>query len=83
MPSSVSALNRGATFNRFFPNYTMVNNGTGYNYGLELTVEKLFHKHYFFMFSGSLFDSKYTASNGKTANTDFNGNYMMNLLAGL
>jgi hypothetical protein len=82
VPSSVSTLNRGATFNRFFPMYTMVNTGTGYNYGLEFTVEKLFHKHYFFMFSGSLFDSKYTASNGKTANTDFNGNYMTNLLAG-
>ncbi|MBL7910780.1 MAG: TonB-dependent receptor [Bacteroidia bacterium] len=82
VPSSVSTLNRGATFNRFFPIYTMVNSGTGYNYGLEFTVEKLFHKHYFFMFSGSLYDSKYTASNGKTANTDFNGNYMTNLLAG-
>lgn len=35
------------------------------------------------MFSGSLYDSKYTASNGKTANTDFNGNYMFNLLGGL
>lgn len=83
LPSSVSTLNRGATFNRFFPSYTMVNKGTGYNYGLEFTVEKLFHKHYFFMFSGSLYDSKYTASNGKTANTDFNGNYMLNLLGGL
>ena len=83
VPSSVSTLNRGATFNRFFPVYTMVNSGTGYNYGLEFTVEKLFHKHYFFMFSGSLFESKYTASNGKTANTDFNGNYMMNALGGV
>ncbi len=83
VPSSVSLLNRGATFNRFFPIYTMQNTGTGTNYGLELTVEKLFHKHYFFMVSGSLFDSKYTASNGKTANTDFNGNYIVNVLGGL
>lgn len=83
VPSSVSLLNRGAGFVRFFPVYQMQNTGTGQNYGLELTVEKLFHKHYFFMVNGSLFDSKYTASNGKTANTDFNGNYMMNLLAGL
>jgi len=83
VPSSVSTLNRGATFNRFFPVYTMVNKGTGYNYGLEVTVEKLYHRNYFFMVSGSLFDSKYTASNGKTANTDFNGNYMFNLLTGL
>lgn len=83
VPSSVSLLNRGASFNRFFPIYSMENKGTGYNYGIELTIEKLFHKHYFFMISGSLFDSKYTASNGKTANTDFNGNYIFNFLGGL
>lgn len=83
VPSSVSALNRGASFNRFFPIYTMENKGTGYNYGLELTVEKLFHKHYHFMWNGSLFDSKYVASNGRLANTDFNGNYIMNLVAGV
>ena len=83
VPSGISAINRGATFTRFFPQYTMVNNGTGYNYGLELTIQKSFHNHFFFMYSGSLFESKYTASNGKTYDTDFNGNYMMNILGGL
>jgi len=83
VPSSVSLLNRGATFNRFFPMYSMQNTGTGYNYGIEFTVEKLFHKHYFLMYSASLFDSKYAGSDNVTHNTDFNGNYMMNLLAGL
>jgi hypothetical protein len=83
VPSSVSLLNRGASFNRFFPMYTMENKGTGYNYGLEFTLEKSFSKHYFFLYSASLFDSKYTGSNGKTFDTDFNGQYMMNLLAGL
>ncbi|HRG01907.1 MAG TPA: carboxypeptidase-like regulatory domain-containing protein [Bacteroidia bacterium] len=83
VPSGVSLLNRGASFNRFFPIYTMENKGTGYNYGLEFTLEKTFSKHYFFLYSASLFDSKYTASNGKTFDTDFNGQYMMNLLAGL
>jgi hypothetical protein len=83
VPSGISAINRGATFTRFFPIYTMVNNGTGYNYGLELTMEKLYHKNYFLMMSGSLYESKYTASNGKTFNTDFNGNYMFNVLGGL
>jgi hypothetical protein len=61
----------------------MENKGTGYTYGMEFTLEKIFSKHYFFLYSASLFDSKYTASNGKTFNTDFNGQYMMNLLAGL
>ncbi|MGZ4096174.1 MAG: TonB-dependent receptor [Bacteroidia bacterium] len=81
--SSVSLLNRGATFNRFFPVYSMQNTGTGENYGIEFTMEKLYHDHYFFMYSASLFNSTYTGSNGKTNNTDFNGNYMMNLLGGL
>ena len=83
VPSSVSTLNRGATFNRFYPIYSMDNKGTGENYGIELTIEKLFHKHYYFMVNGSLFESKYKASNGRVANTDFNGNYMMNFLGGL
>lgn len=82
VPSGVSLLNRGASFNRFFPIYTMQNKGTGYNYGLEFTLEKTFSKHYFFLYSASIFDSKFTASNNQTFNTDFNGNYMMNLLAG-
>lgn len=83
VPSSVSTINTGATFNRFMPIYTMQNTGTGRNYGLELTMEKLYSKHYFFMVNGSLYDSKYKGSNGKTANTNFNGNYMVNFLAGL
>ncbi len=83
IPSSVSLLNRGASFNRFFPIYSMQNKGTGYNYGLEFTLEKIFSKHYFFLYSASVYDSKYKASNGKTFNTDFNGQYMMNLLAGI
>jgi hypothetical protein len=83
VPSSVSAINRGATFNRFFPIYTMQNSGTGTNYGMELTIEKLFHNHYYFMVNGSLFNSKYKGSNGIESNTDFNGNYMANFLGGL
>jgi hypothetical protein len=83
VPSSVSALNRGATFSRFFPVYTMTNKGTGYNYGIEFTVEKLFHRHFFLMYSASLYESKYKGSDGEEHDTDFNGNYMMNLLGGL
>lgn len=82
-PSSVSLINRGAVFTRFYPIYNMTNKGSGYNYGLELTLEKLFHKHYFVLFSGSVFDSKFTGSNGLTLNTDYNGRFMTNLLAGV
>lgn len=83
VPSGVSLANQGATFVRFFPLYALENKGTGQNYGFEFTLEKFFSKHYFFLWSTSVFDSKYTGSNGKTYNTDFNGNYVTNLLAGV
>src|SRR5690606_603681 len=83
VPSSVSMLNVGATFLRFIPIYQMENRGRGQNYGLELTVEKLYHKHFFFMFSGSFYESKYKATYSNAwLNTNFNGNYMFNLLGG-
>jgi hypothetical protein len=83
VPSSVSLLNRGASFTRFFPIYDMENKGTGYNYGAELTIEKLFSKHYFFMFSGSVFNSRYKGSNGVENSTDYNGRFATNLLGGV
>jgi hypothetical protein len=82
IPSGISLVNQGATFTSFFPQYSMQNSGTGQNYGLELTLEKFFSKRYFFLFSGSLFQSKYQGSNGITYSTDFNGNYVTNLLTG-
>lgn len=81
-PSSVSLVNQGGTFSRFFPIYNMVNTGIGRNYGVELTVEKFFSNNYFLLFSGSLFQSEYQGSNGKWRNTDFNGNFATNLVGG-
>jgi len=56
--------------------------GTGRNIGVDITVEKFFAKQYYFMVTGSLYDSKYTAANGKEYNTRFNGNYQFNTLGG-
>jgi hypothetical protein len=61
---------------------SMENKGTGYNYGLELTVEKFLDKGYYILFTSSLFDSKYKAADGIERNTAFNGNYVFNLLGG-
>ena len=82
VPSAVSSINRGATFSRFFPIYNMQNTGTGQNLGAELTLEKRFSKNYFAMANITLYDSKYTASNGQTYDTDFNGRFSTNWLAG-
>lgn len=60
---------------------SLVNKGTGQNYGLELTFERFLKNGLFYMASGSVFNSEYTA-NGKTYNTRYNTNFVVNLLAG-
>jgi outer membrane receptor protein involved in Fe transport len=80
-PSAFSLINMGSGFSRFFPD-SLQNTGTGTNYGLELTVQKYFDKSFFLLFSGSLYDSKYTGSDGVERNTSYNGTYVANLLGG-
>lgn len=57
-------------------------NGTGRNIGIDLTVEKFFSSDYYLMLTGSLFDSRYTAPDGKEYNGRFNSNYNLNLVGG-
>ena len=74
-------LNTGASFKTDLAD-SLANNGTGRNYGIELTVEKFFSNGYYGLFTASLYDSKYTASDGVERNTAFNGKYVFNLLFG-
>ncbi|MBK6527313.1 MAG: hypothetical protein IPG07_18205 [Crocinitomicaceae bacterium] len=80
-PSAFSLLNQGSGFARFFPD-TLENTGTGYNYGIEFTVQKFFNKSFFFLTTLSLYESRYVGSDGIERNTDFNGNYIANGLVG-
>ncbi len=81
VPSSYSLINMGSGFQRFFPD-SLNNDGTGTNYGLELTMQKFFDKQFFFMVTATLFDSKYVGSDGIKRNTSYNGNYILNVLGG-
>lgn len=81
VPSDYSLLNAGASFEAPRKNY-LVNGGTGRNLGLEVSLERSFYAGYYYLFTASLYDSKYKGSNGKEHNTAFNGNYTLNLLAG-
>ncbi len=90
-PNSFSLVNAGGGFARVFPNDTLVNNGKGYNYGLEFTLQKYFSKTFFFLLSASVYDSKYLASDGVWRNTAYKGanisdkidlSYVWNVLAG-
>lgn len=79
--TSYSALNYGSDFAP--PNTdSLVNKGSGYNYGTEITLEHFFTKGYYFLITGSLFESKYKGSDGLERNTAFNTGYVMNVLGG-
>lgn len=79
-PGSWSLLNRGA--------YSLVDvkslksTGKGYNYGLEITLEKFMDHGSYFLATLSLFDSKYKGSDDILRNTVFNRNFVFNLLGG-
>ncbi|WP_158856762.1 TonB-dependent receptor [Lunatibacter salilacus] len=60
----------------------LVNEGTGKNYGIELTLERFFNKNYYYLINASLYNSKYTALDGVERNTAYNGNYLVNFLLG-
>src|SRR5690606_3211941 len=60
-PGSFSTLNEGTNY-IYSDEDSLVNNGTGRNFGLELTLEKFFSRGYYFLFTASLFDSRYRAS---------------------
>jgi hypothetical protein len=79
--ASYSMLNAGASF---FPNdqKNLVNDGSGTNYGAELTIEKFFTKGYYALLTGTVYDSKYKGYDGIERNTGFNGKYVYNVLAG-
>jgi hypothetical protein len=60
----------------------LVNQGGGVNYGVEVTLEKYFSNNFYYLLTGSLFDSKYTAMDNKQRDTMFNSNYITNVLFG-
>lgn len=76
--SNASILNASAGVSRI----AYENNGLGRNYGLEITLEKFFSKNYFFLLTGSLFQSEYSMGDNQWLSTRFNGNYMLNALGG-
>lgn len=79
--TSFSVLNTGADFGVTDVD-SLVNKGKGHNYGTEITVERFFDKGYYFLITGSVFNSKYTGSDGVERNTTFNTGHVLNVLAG-
>jgi hypothetical protein len=63
-------------------NDTLISQGLGRNFGLEMTLEKFFTNNFYFMLTSSVFDSRFKASNGKWYNTKYNVHYVTNLVGG-
>jgi len=79
--TTYSVLNQGANFDFSYPQ-RLVNEGSGKNYGIEITLERFLNRGFYYLLTASIFNSEYTAQNGKSYNTAFNGNQAYTLLAG-
>jgi Carboxypeptidase regulatory-like domain/TonB-dependent Receptor Plug Domain len=84
VPVSNSDTNTFSTVNIIeeFVTDPLTNKGKGKNYGLEISLEKYLSNNFYYMFSNSFYQSKYTARDGIERNTRFNGGYVSNLVAG-
>ncbi|MFZ4401066.1 MAG: TonB-dependent receptor [Bacteroidales bacterium] len=76
-----SLLNEGANFGYATPD-TLKSTGSGYNYGIEFTLEHFLNKGFYYLLTASVFESKYKGSDNVERNTAFNGNYVFNALIG-
>jgi hypothetical protein len=77
--SSYSLLN---TTNSWFVHAPLVNKGKGRNYGMELTLEKYMSRGYYFLLTGSVFQSKYKNEDGPWRDTRYARNTVVNILSG-
>jgi hypothetical protein len=77
--SSFSIIN---VTNNWAINRKLENTGTGKNYGIDFTLERFLKDGYYYLFTATLFDSKYTGGDGKEYNTVYNRGHVINLLAG-
>jgi hypothetical protein len=76
--SHYSTINEGLEFKYV----DLVNKGTGKNYGVEVTLERFLDNNYYFLINASLYESKYKSLENVERNTQYNGNYLINILCG-
>ena len=79
--NTYSLLNQGAEFGVQLED-SMVNKGTGTNYGFELTFEHFLNKGFYYLVTGSVYKSTFEPSNGITYPTAFDGGFAGNVLGG-
>lgn len=77
--SSFSMLNflQDFTFNN-----TLTNQGAGKNYGVEFTLERFLNQGFYYLFTATVYKSKYKGGDGIWRNTRFDQNIALNALFG-
>jgi hypothetical protein len=60
----------------------LINNGTGTNIGVDVTIERFLNNGYYYLVTTSLFNSKYKGGDQVERNTRFNKNYIANIVGG-
>lgn len=66
----------------FYITEELVSTGKGQNYGVDLTFSKYLTEGMYYMFTASLFDSRYLAGDNKWYSTRYNRNWTTNALIG-
>ncbi|TCO08915.1 TonB-dependent receptor [Natronoflexus pectinivorans] len=63
-------------------NETLINDGTGTNRGIDITLERFLKDGYFYMATASIYKSRYKGGDGISRRTRYDGNYVVNILGG-
>ncbi|MEO9967340.1 MAG: carboxypeptidase-like regulatory domain-containing protein [Reichenbachiella sp.] len=66
----------------WFFDQLLVNDGAGRNYGVDVTFERFFSNHFYYLITGSVFESKYKGGDDVWRNSRFNRNVAFNILGG-
>ncbi len=65
-----------------YVNQKLVNKGTGRNYGVEATYQKLLTDQFYMLLSGSLYSATYVGSDGIRRDSRFNGGHTFSFTGG-
>lgn len=60
----------------------LTNNGSGKNYGIDVTLERYMKDGFYYMLSGSIFKSKYKGDDNVWRNTRYDRGFLLNIVAG-
>lgn len=66
----------------YYLDKALENKGNGENYGVDITLERYLDKGYYWLLTGSLFNSEYTGGDGVWRDTKYNREYIINGLIG-